>query len=118
MKRFLTAATTAGLIAAASISGYHAGANAGATPTPTPTSKSVIVGSGGPLVLPKAPGYCGSVKVPDQTGTCVGTGFTPVATYEKDTLDCGHYAKPALDWSPKKGWWAYCEPALVYKGMK
>lgn len=32
---------------------------------------------------------------------------------DQGILVCGQYAKPAIDYDPEKGWWAYCEPALI-----
>lgn len=43
-----------------------------------------------------------------------GTAASEWHAMDEGMLICGPYAMPAIDYDPSgRGWWAYCEPALI-----
>lgn len=54
------------------------------------------------------------IETPAETPVVETSAVTKLpADMDLGTLKCGESAKPAIDYHPDWGWWAYCEPALV-----
>lgn len=97
---------------------------AAATPAPVPAPVDVDAGAR------PAPGQPTDEPTSDlsQSGTATeprpapaplvtdrlqGEPAGPMLDYERDTLECGATARPAVDVDAHGNWWAYCEPGLI-----